>query len=963
MTLLGLTPDQLAVAFPFYFVADRDLRLTQAGSVWARVSPSVRVGARMARVFRLQRPAHAITPETLHAHLGSLVVLDCVDGGLPLRGQFMSAADGSLIFLGSPLVQDRAELARFNLALSDWPPHDPVGDYLFLLHGRDVALENARELSSRLARQRDELREGVARLESAARARDEAERRAQLVLDGTLDAVITIDRDARVTFWNTQAEQIFGWSRAEAVGQPLAGLIIPEPDRAAHAAGMARYLRTRQATLLGRRVEVTARHRSGREFPVELTITALPGADVPGFSAFVRDITVSRRNERLIRAEHDVAGLLSSSRQLSQVATSLLESICRPLEFRVGAIWLRDRRSQTRPGQGATPDVLRCLAVWADAAMAGTAFVAATRDATTNVHEGLPGTTFAEQTESVVEVARCDRGFPRFPLAIEAGIRWAVSLPLSVEEGAFGTIELFSTAAEKPAREIIDGLVSVTRQVGQFILRERSERSLAAETQRLALTLEGAQLGTWEYFPTRRDGSIDDRCREMLGYKEGEFEPTLRHWALQVHPHDLPAVQLAFERHLSGETESVDVECRVRHKAGHWMHVLDRGRTIERDAQGQPVRVCGTILDITERKQAESSRHQNDMRVRAMIDNLLEGLFILDRQQRILQANRAFARMFGYDDRALPGLSIGEMLPDALTEDGLELAPSYERSMGQVLERNGRRADGGVFPIELRLYDVEMPDGSLVAGHVRDLSRVHEADQLKKQFVASVSHELRTPLTAVRGALGLLSSGAVGALPAEASEVLDVAERNVGRLSTIISDILDFERIQSGLLTISPSDVRLSSAVQGALDVVGTLAREAGVRIDVAADDFLLRADDARLTQVLVNMLSNAVKFSPKGSVITISASREQDLVEVRVSDQGRGVPDALRSIIFEPFRQAEQSDARRHRGAGLGLAICRAIVQQHGGRIGVTPNPGGGATFWFTVPAAGAAADATEAR
>ncbi len=961
MTALGLTPDQLSGAFPFHFVAGADLRIVQAGPAWVRVAPATCVGARLADVFRLQRPQHPLTPEALQLHVGSLMVLECLEGGLPLRGQFMAAGEGSLIFLGSPLLRDPSELAQFKLSLTDWPPHDPVGDYLFLLQGRDAALENARDLSSHLARQRDELRASVITLETSARARERAERRAEQVLDGTLDAVITIDSVANVTFWNTQAEQVFGWTRAEAVGQSLAHLIIPERLHAAHAEGMGRHLKTGEARLLGRRVEVPARHRTGREFPVELTITAMAGDDAVGFSAFVRDVTIERRNEHLLRSQHDVARILTSAQQLSAAAPAILESVCSQLGWAAGAIWLKDRRSVSRPGQGTGPATLRCLAAWADAALTATPFMAETRTMSMEEGTGLPGATDMEQAATVIDVAQCDHAFPRHALALQAGIRWAVSLPLSVEEESLGTLEFFSLETARPVAEVVEGLVSITRQIGQFILRERSERRLVAERQRLTLALEGGALGTWEFFPASGDGTIDERCLAMLGYQSGEFETTLRHWAMSLHPHDLPVFQVAFDRHLSGEIGAVEVEGRVRHKDGHWVWVLDRGRVIEQDADGKPIRVSGTLLDISARKRAESAQRQNDLRVRAMMDNLLEGLFILDGQQRILQVNRAFARKFGYDSKELPGCSIGDMLPDALSTDGHALAASYQRSMGQVLQRNGRRADGAIFPVELCLYEIETSDGRLVAGHVRDLSPLQEAERLKKQFVASVSHELRTPLTAIRGALGLLSSGAVGVLPPESSEVLDVAERNVGRLSAIIGDILDFERIQSGLFSIAPADIPLSSVVQGALDVVGTLAREADVRIAATPSDLRVRADEARLTQVLVNLLSNAVKFSPAGSEVSLTASRQQDWVEVRVSDRGRGVPEALRSIIFEPFRQAEQSDARRHRGAGLGLAICRAIVQQHGGTIGVTPRPGGGATFWFTMPAAGIATDMKE--
>jgi signal transduction histidine kinase len=310
--------------------------------------------------------------------------------------------------------------------------------------------------------------------------------------------------------------------------------------------------------------------------------------------------------------------------------------------------------------------------------------------------------------------------------------------------------------------------------------------------------------------------------------------------------------------------------------------------------------------------------------------------------------------MFGYSQEELRGLPATRLMPDEPDyQDRGRLRGLYRQALGRVSEREGRRANGDLFPLELQLYEVWTPEGRLFAGHTRDLSHEREADRLKRQFVASVSHELRTPLTAIRGSLSLLALGAVGELSPPVKEVVELAERNATRLVGIINDLLDVERIQSGVLSLTRAPFPIGRAVGRAEESVGPLAQQAGIVIATGsfATGLEVWGDEARIVQVLVNLLGNAIKFSPRGTQVDVEVAEQPDKVEVRVRDQGRGVPDHLKEVIFQPFRQAETSDARRHGGSGIGLAICRAIVAQHGGEIGVESVPGAGATFWFTIP------------
>lgn len=232
-------------------------------------------------------------------------------------------------------------------------------------------------------------------------------------------------------------------------------------------------------------------------------------------------------------------------------------------------------------------------------------------------------------------------------------------------------------------------------------------------------------------------------------------------------------------------------------------------------------------------------------------------------------------------------------------------------------------------------------------------------DSMKRELVSAVSHELRTPLTAIRGSLELLADGDAGELPAAARPVVEMATRGSLRLSRLVDDIIDLERLESGTFGFLPERHDLAPLVHDAVGSLGVLAREAGVTVDVVADPAVVVCDGDRVTQALVNLLGNALKFTPVGGTVLVSTSRRGEEMQVSVADTGRGIPASELFAIFDRFHQVEPDDARQQSGAGLGLAITRRIVVANGGRIWAESTPGAGSTFYFTLPMAAPVVDA----
>lgn len=236
---------------------------------------------------------------------------------------------------------------------------------------------------------------------------------------------------------------------------------------------------------------------------------------------------------------------------------------------------------------------------------------------------------------------------------------------------------------------------------------------------------------------------------------------------------------------------------------------------------------------------------------------------------------------------------------------------------------------------------------------VQDIGERKSVERAKAHFLTMVGHELRTPVTALRGALGILAAGAAGQLPPKAQALSALADRNADRLHRLVNDILDVESIESGAFTYRLGDVDLNQLVsQAAIDLT-PYADQYRVRIDVRTElpRAFVHADADRMMQVLVNLISNAVEYSPPDGTVEILVSRTQQRIRVSVLDHGEGIPEALRPHIFEKFANGTWNGSHPRRGSGLGLNISRAIVEHHGGSLAFHTELGAGSTFYFELP------------
>lgn len=370
---------------------------------------------------------------------------------------------------------------------------------------------------------------------------------------------------------------------------------------------------------------------------------------------------------------------------------------------------------------------------------------------------------------------------------------------------------------------------------------------------------------------------------------------------------------------------------------------------------GVPISLL-VIAALNRARLAEISALDNEAKFRDLAEGSVQGICI---QQNFVPfyCNQAFATMFGFSsaEEAIAFGSMAALMPTP-TRDAVVARSHETRSLGKsrTVVHPALKVDGTEIWVETHIRHVLWDGEDALQLTALDVSERRKVNEMKNDFISTVSHELRTPLTSIKGALGLLETGMMGELPERVREVVAIAATNSDRLVRLINDILDIERIEAGEAKFQPEALDIMPVMRQAVDQAIGLAQHEGVSLLVTDANLEVNVvgDRDQLLQVLGNLISNAIKFSPREDEVRLSAAPHGSSVRVSVTDHGAGVPDAFKPHIFEKFSQADASPARRHVGTGLGLHISKLIVERHGGEIGFEPVEGGGTMFYFDLPA-----------
>lgn len=366
--------------------------------------------------------------------------------------------------------------------------------------------------------------------------------------------------------------------------------------------------------------------------------------------------------------------------------------------------------------------------------------------------------------------------------------------------------------------------------------------------------------------------------------------------------------------------------------------------------EGEPRCAAVLVEDVTAQLHAEQALKRSQARLRTILTGAPIVLFSLDREGVLTVVEGMGGAGTGFVTDDLVGRSFYEAyrhMPDLLEV----VREALRGREGVVTQWVGHLA------FEIRCSPILRHDRVVGAvGVATDVTERLRAQRMKDEFVSVVSHELRTPLTSIRGSLGLLEGGVAGELPAKARELVRIARQNSDRLIRLINDILDLDKMEAGRLELHREALDVAALVDAVVAEMTGYAQQAGVTVSVDVSPCPpVLGDRDRLAQVLVNLVSNAIKFSPEGQRVELRAHpahAAQGRVRLSVTDHGPGIARADVPKLFQKFHQLDASDARRRGGSGLGLVIAKTLVEAHHGHIGVDSEIGRGSTFYFELPA-----------
>jgi len=502
--------------------------------------------------------------------------------------------------------------------------------------------------------------------------------------------------------------------------------------------------------------------------------------------------------------------------------------------------------------------------------------------------------------------------------------------------------------------------------------RKKNEEELRASKELWQFALEGAGDGVWEYNFQSKKAFFSKKYKSMLGYGDENFANDPDEWLSRIHSDDLPKILETDEAYFSGEINSHQREYRILHKNGNYIWVLDRGMIVNRTPDGLPERIIGTHSDITERKLSEQALINKEEKYRNIITNMNLGLLEVDNDGYIQFANQTFCKMIGFDQEELAGakdtdiIDLGESKETVASKTSLRkhgISDAYEvkvRNRAGELRwwlisgaprLNDKGEHIGSVGIHLDITEQKKLEHELIKAK----EAAEESTKSKEAFLANMSHEIRTPMNAISGMANQLSKTK---LDHHQQFFLNTIRSSADNLLVIINDILDLSKIESGKLGIEKIGFEPKKVISHVMQVMQHRAEEKGLTFTNSFYDQrlsrVLIGDPYRLSQIMLNLVSNAIKFTPKGKVdiycSVLQDHESEQLIEISVIDSGVGMEQTFVNHLFAKFSQEDNSITRKYGGTGLGMSISKELIELMGGEIKVNSEKNKGTTVSFNL-------------
>lgn len=487
--------------------------------------------------------------------------------------------------------------------------------------------------------------------------------------------------------------------------------------------------------------------------------------------------------------------------------------------------------------------------------------------------------------------------------------------------------------------------------------------------RRLLYALDGSNDGIWDWNLIKGEMYVSEKMAQFHGWPQTFRFSSIDHLKLYIHPEDAERTWTSLKKLMKKDSSVHEIESRYRTKSGDWRWILSRGKISEFDENGNPTRITGVHIDIDELKKVQSLQLETQVKLQAITDSVPTNVSLWTKFLTCEFMNELFGEWLGLSVEQAQDKPMSQLFLKAEFEFHLSaIERALEGETIQIERECSRPADGEVryAVITYRPYNVvnEIKGFFLFIQDITDLKQAElsakeerqtaiEATNIKSQFLANMSHEIRTPLNGIIGMAALLNRTELTGRQKEYSTVI---ARSSDALLNIVNDILDFSKAEAGKLMLETVDFNLNSLVDDVVNSLSYSANEKGLvlesKVNVGGNAFL-KGDPSRIRQIVLNLVSNAIKFTPSGSVcIEVKENRkpEESEIEFRIKDTGIGIPQEALGKMFQAFSQVDSSMSRKYGGSGLGLSICKELVKLMDGTIGVESKLGEGSVFWFKI-------------
>ncbi|UCC30502.1 MAG: PAS domain S-box protein [Phycisphaerales bacterium] len=789
-----------------------------------------------------------------------------------------------------------------------------------------------------------------------------SEARTRAILSAAADGVITIDEQGTIESFNRAAEGIFGWTANEALGEKI-NVLMPAPHSEHHDEYMDYYLRTGDARCIGSRRELVGRRKDGTIFPVEVTVSEV---DLPGrrlFTGIVRDITGRKRAEEALRLDEARLEALVKLNEMAeapfrQVADFALEEAVKVTKSTMGYLgFLNEAESAVT------------IYTWSKIAMQECAI-----DEKPMVFPlagaGLWGEIVRQRKPIVVNdyagLKTWKRGYPEGHVHLSRFL----GIPVFDEERIVSVAAVANKEDEYQGGDVrqltllMDGLWRIAQ-------RQRAREALLESEANLRNAQRVAHMGSWQWEIQTGDLRWSEEIYRIFGLSPDQFGATYEAFLDSVHPDDRRLVQERVDAAVH-DLKDYDIDHRIVLPGGEVRHVHELGE-VTREVDGTPVRMVGTVIDITDRKRAEGAVQESRRFLQTVIDDIPELLMVIDRSYRIILANRAVRELSGGQDPVSGCLTCFQAshrrdAPCSESEHPCPVRQVIATKAPVTVTHTHFDANGQELLVEIFAAPVldEAGEVAQIIESCRDITaRVRAEEEARErqaelarvsrlgtigEMATGLAHELNQPLAAIvnyiQACLERMRSG-----KGDLKELLvdmEQAAAQAERAGEIIEFIRDFVRKREPRRVAAD----FNALVQGATDLVRLEARRGNVQLHLELADSLppVTADSIQIQQVVVNLARNGLEAMEETEAgaknLTIRTSKAGgSSVECAVADTGPGLSKDAMNRLFDPFYSTKPN------GLGMGLSISQSIIEGHGGRLSAETAPDGGTMFRFTLP------------